>query len=40
MFGFLASILAKMGVLSADMGSNACAAWWFEEPECPESLIK
>lgn len=40
MFGMLASFLSKMGILSAGMGSNACAAWWIEEPECPKSLIK
>lgn len=38
--GFLANILAALGVGSANTGSQACSLWILDEPECPESLIK
>lgn len=36
----VASILSSLGGLFANAGSVACHAWWFDEPECPKSLIK
>ena len=38
--GFLANILAALGVGSANTGSQACIFFFADEPECPESLIK
>lgn len=38
--GFLANILAALGIGSANAGSQACHWWVLDEPECPESLIK
>lgn len=38
--GFLANILAMLGIGSATAGSQACHAFFWDEPECPESLIK
>ena len=38
--GFFANILAALGVGSANAGSQACHWLWFDEVECPESLIK
>lgn len=38
--GFLANILAAIGVGSANAGSQACYWLWFDEEECPKSLIK
>lgn len=35
-----ASILAALGFGAAGAGSQACLSWWFDEPECPKSLIK
>lgn len=35
-----ASILAAFGLGAAKTGSQACWYWVFDEPECPESLIK
>lgn len=37
---FLANILSLVGVGVASTSSNACFAAFFDEPECPESLIK
>lgn len=36
----LAHILATFGFGAAKTGSQACWVWVFDEPECPESLIK
>lgn len=38
--GFLANILAAIGISSANTGSQACVCFFIDEPECPESLIK
>ena len=38
--GFLANLLATIGIGSASTGSQACVLFFVEEPECPESLIK
>ena len=35
-----ANLLALIGIGSAKTGSQACWLWVFDEPECPESLIK
>lgn len=37
---FLANLLAAIGGAAAEAGSSACAFVIFDEPECPESLIK
>ena len=38
--GFLANLLATIGIGSASPGSQACFFFFADEPECPESLIK
>ena len=38
--GILSSILETFGSIFANVGSVACSAWWWDEPECPKSLIK
>ncbi len=40
MFAIFASVAAKMGSFAAEFGSQACVLWWFDEPECPKSLLK
>lgn len=37
---FFANLLSKMGFGAAHAGSQACLAYWIDEPECPKSLIK
>ena len=37
---FLANLLADLGETVAETSSTACAFIMFDEPECPESLIK
>lgn len=37
MFG---NILGTLGSLFANTSSSACALLWWDEPECPKSLIK
>ncbi len=37
---FIASLLSSLGGMFANLGSVACHGWWFDEPECPKSLIK
>lgn len=37
---FVASLLAGLGNMFANAGSQACVLWWYDEPECPKSLIK
>lgn len=37
---FFASILSKLGIGAASTGSQACVVFWFDETECPKSLIK
>lgn len=36
----LTSILEGFGSIFANAGSVACHSWWWDEPECPKSLIK
>ena len=38
--GFLANLLASIGLTSASTGSQACFFFLADEPECPQSLIK
>ena len=38
--GFIANILAALGVGSANTGSQACVFFLLDETDCPESLIK
>ena len=37
---FIASLLAAVGSIAASMGSQACYLFFFDETECPKSLIK
>ena len=37
---FFANLLAALGIGAANTGSKACYFLIFDEPECPESLIK
>lgn len=37
---FLSTILATVGSLLANLGSQACFFVVLDEPECPKSLIK
>ncbi len=37
---FVASLLAGLGDMFANAGSQACFYWFLDEPECPKSLIK
>ena len=37
---FIASLLANLGGLFANVGSQACVMWWMDEEETPKSLIK
>ena len=37
---FLANLLANIGGAAAEAGAKACFLMIFDEPECPESLIK
>jgi len=37
---FIASFLSSLGGMFANASSSACLAWWFDEPECPKSLLK
>lgn len=37
---FLANILSNIGGAAAETSSSACFVVIFDEPECPESLIK
>ena len=38
--GLFASILAALGVNTASTGSQACFLAFWDEAECPKSLIK
>lgn len=40
MFGIFVHIIRTIGHIVAIAGSSACIVWYFEEPECPKSLIK
>ena len=37
---FIANLLANLGGAAAETSSSACIFMMFDEPECPESLIK
>ena len=37
---FLSTVLAAVGSLFANVGSQACYFVIVDEPECPKSLIK
>ncbi len=37
---FFANLLSLLGLGAANTGSQACLLMWFDEEECPESLIK
>ena len=37
---FFANLLAMLGLGAASTGSQACLWLVWDEPECPESLIK
>jgi len=37
---FLANLLASVSESAAETSSSACVFWHFDEPECPESLVK
>ena len=37
---FLANLLANLGGSLAETSSSACILVMFDEPECPERLIK
>ena len=37
---FIASLLSSIGGMFAGVSSTACAFAWFDEPECPKSLVK
>lgn len=37
---FIASLLADLGSKVAETSESGCFAAFFDEPECPESLIK
>lgn len=37
---FLANLIANLGSSAAETSSKGCFAMIFDEPECPESLIK
>lgn len=40
MRNLFASVLSFFGTLSAEAESQACSLIFFDEPECPKSLIK
>ena len=37
---FFAGLLSKLGFGAASTGSQACFMFWYDEPECPKSLVK
>ena len=36
----LSAIIEFFGKLGANAGTNACVVFFFDEPECPKSLLK
>ena len=40
MLNLFSNILAGLGSLAASVGTNACVMMFYDEPECPKSLIK
>lgn len=37
---FFAGLFSFLGLGAANAGSQACVMLWFDEPECPKSLVK
>ena len=37
---FLADLLAKLGLTSANAGTQACLYWFLDEPKTPKSLLE
>lgn len=37
---FVANVLKAIGSLSSAAGTNACVIFFFDEPECPKSMLK
>ena len=40
MLSLFSDLLEAIGNIGSKMGSNACFAFFIDEPECPKSLIK
>ena len=40
MLSLFANAIAGLGRLFAAIGSTACFSMYFDEPECPKSLLK
>ncbi|MBP3765689.1 MAG: cyclic lactone autoinducer peptide [Bacilli bacterium] len=40
MLSLFANAIAGLGRLFAVIGTNACAMLFYDEPECPKSLLK
>ena len=40
MGNLFASVLSFLGLGAATTGSQACLFWAWDEPKCPENLIK
>ena len=38
--GFIADLLAKLGLGAANAGTQACSFWFTDEPKMPKSLIE
>lgn len=38
--GFIADLLAKLGLGAANAGTQACIVWIADEPKMPKSLIE
>ncbi len=36
----ITTILATLGGVFANLGSQACLLWWIDEEETPKSLLK
>ena len=37
---FIAELLAKLGLSSANTGTQGCVYWFADEPKAPKSLIE
>ncbi len=40
MLSLFSNLLEAIGNIGSSFGSNACFAFFIDEPECPKSLIK
>lgn len=40
MFGIFASALSKIGSFAANLGSQACICWYWDEAKMPKQLLK